>query len=143
VSWGFPIGERRMVDAVYGEAQEQHWQLRITFWVILSPLDNTRCMAFRSGAREASRFRYRNAQKRPTRNTVAKKRAGREAEDSDYLFGNLLQLFACRSTDNADPNRRIEYPPEWLFSLAVLKDAPPQWALAYTTIRRSENTNEL
>ena len=32
------------------------------------------------------RFRWRNAPKQPTRNTVAKKRAGQEDTDSDYLF---------------------------------------------------------
>jgi hypothetical protein len=37
-----------------------------------------------------NRFSWRNAQKQPTRNTVAKKRAGREDVDSDYLFGNFL-----------------------------------------------------
>ena len=38
-----------------------------------------------------SRFRYRNAQKRPTRNIAGKKRVGLEVLDFDYLFANFLQ----------------------------------------------------
>ena len=38
--------------------------------------------------RSRSRFRYRNAQKQPTQNTVAKKRAGQEDAGSVCLFAN-------------------------------------------------------
>ena len=43
-----------------------------------------------------NRFRYRNAQKQPTQNTVAKKRAGQEDVDSDHLFANSLERHAFR-----------------------------------------------
>jgi hypothetical protein len=36
-----------------------------------------------------------------TQTTVAKKRAGQEEVDSDYLFGSCLQHSAFRSTDTA------------------------------------------
>jgi hypothetical protein len=42
--------------------------------------------------RSRNRFRYRNAPKEPTQNTVGKKRARQKDVDSDYLFGNFLQL---------------------------------------------------
>jgi hypothetical protein len=35
------------------------------------------------------------------RNTVAKKRAGQEDVDSDYLFGSCLQRAGFRSTDKS------------------------------------------
>ena len=38
-------------------------------------------------------FRWKNALKQPTRNTVAKKRAGLEDVDSDYLSGNFFHSF--------------------------------------------------
>ena len=41
--------------------------------------------------RSRSRFLYRNAQKQPTRNTAARKRAGQEDVDSAYLFGDFSQ----------------------------------------------------
>ena len=77
-----------------------------------------------------------------SRPSSPKKRAGWKGVDSDYLFGNFLRLPRFRSMNETNLNRRIKYPPESLFSPAVLKDRPA-WALAYTTIRRSENTNEL
>jgi hypothetical protein len=48
--------------------------------------------------RNRSRFHWRNAQKQPTENTVAKKRVRWEDVDSDYLFGNCLHRPALRST---------------------------------------------
>ena len=53
----------QIAERVYSLAQEQNdaalmigayalWQPRSTFWVISSPRDNTRCVVFRSGARE-------------------------------------------------------------------------------------------
>jgi hypothetical protein len=44
--------------------------------------------------RSRSRFRWRNAPKELTRNTAAKKRAGEEDVDSDYLFAKFLQHLA-------------------------------------------------
>ena len=55
----------QIAERVYSLAQEQDdpalmigayalWQPRSTFWAISSPRDNTRCVVFRSGAREAS-----------------------------------------------------------------------------------------
>jgi hypothetical protein len=40
------------------------------------------------GQRSRSRFRWPNAQKQPTRNIVAKKRAGQRDVDFDYLSGD-------------------------------------------------------
>src|SRR5271165_1617025 len=38
-----------------------------------------------------SRFRCRNAQEQPTKNTAARKRVRQEDADSAYLFGNFSQ----------------------------------------------------
>jgi hypothetical protein len=43
-----------------------------------------------------SPFRWRNVQKQPTRNTIAKKQAGQEDTDSDYLFGDCSQRAVSR-----------------------------------------------
>jgi predicted ATPase len=47
-------------------------------------------------ARSRNPLRWRNAQKQPTRNTVAKKRAGQESLNSDYLFGDSSQRAVSR-----------------------------------------------
>jgi hypothetical protein len=43
-----------------------------------------------------SRFHSRNVQKQPMRNTIAKKQAGQEDTDSDYLFGDCSQRAISR-----------------------------------------------
>jgi NAD(P)-dependent dehydrogenase (short-subunit alcohol dehydrogenase family) len=59
--------------------------------------DAIRAFADRS-QRNRSRFHWRSAPKQPTRNTVARKRAGQEDVDFDYLFGNFLRLSFFRVT---------------------------------------------
>src|SRR5262245_20493811 len=86
-----------------------------------------------------SRFRWRNAQKQPTRNTVAKKRAGQEDVDSDYPFGSFSQLPAFRSTNNKANGRT--HSGEAVFA-SRFGDKLAQWALAYSTTRNSENTSK-
>ena len=46
--------------------------------------------------RSRSRFHGRNAPKQLTRNTIAKKQAGQEDTDSDYLFGDCSQRAVSR-----------------------------------------------
>jgi hypothetical protein len=50
--------------------------------------------------RSRSQFRMRNAPKLPTQNIAAKRRAGQEGVDSDYLFGKFLRLPGFRSTSD-------------------------------------------
>jgi hypothetical protein len=60
--------------------------------------------------RSRSRFLWRNAQKQPMQNIVAKKRARREDVDSDYLFANIfLPTFFMQSVSMALDRRRIYY----------------------------------
>src|SRR5208282_276191 len=46
--------------------------------------------------RSRSRFHCRNAPKQLTQNTIAKKQAGQEDTDSDYLFGDCSQRAVSR-----------------------------------------------
>jgi hypothetical protein len=63
--------------------------------------------------------------------------------DSDYLFGNFLQLPAFRSTDNkAKPKPAGRTHSREAVFASRSGDTLPQWALAYTTITRSEDTSK-
>ena len=57
--------------------------------------------------RSRSRFCLRNAHRPATQNTVAKKQAGQEDADSDYLFGSFLQLLAFRSRVSVGATRGL------------------------------------
>jgi hypothetical protein len=53
---------------------------------------NLGCTSTSQGSR--NRFHWRHARKQLTRNTAAKKLTLQEDVDSDYLFGNFLELSA-------------------------------------------------
>jgi hypothetical protein len=53
--------------------------------------------------RSRSPFRYRNAQRQPTRNIAAKKRAGQKVVDSDCLFGNFLAAVCFPFNGQGEP----------------------------------------
>ena len=57
--------------------------------------------------RSRIRFHWRHAQKQPTRNTVAKKQAGQEDVDSNYLYV-MLQPFVPGNLAGPAPNRLPE-----------------------------------
>lgn len=57
--------------------------------------------------------------------------------DSDYAFGNFLQLSAFRLTGEANPTGRTRLR-EAVFA-SRFGDTLPQWLRACTTIRKSEN----
>ena len=65
-------------------------------WVLMRPGSRLRFAKPSGSLRSRSRFPFRNAQKLPTRNIEGKKRAHQEDVDSDYLFGNFLQLAVSR-----------------------------------------------
>src|SRR5215469_3785957 len=60
----------------------------LRLWVGMRPKLRLRFAPPSTQQSSRKRFRWKNAQKQLTRNTFAKKRAGREVGDSDYLFGD-------------------------------------------------------
>jgi tetratricopeptide (TPR) repeat protein len=83
-------------EALVERFEERRWcaelhRLRGVFLAAMgaeeTQIEASFCEAIRI-AKEQKSIHSRNAQKQPTRNTVAKKRAHREDEGSDYLFGN-------------------------------------------------------
>ena len=63
--------------------------------------------------------------------------------DSDYLFNNFLQHSTFRSTDNGgEPEAAGRAHSREAVFASRFGDTLPQWALAYTTITRSENTSK-
>src|SRR5208282_5860956 len=65
-------------------------------WVLRRPKLRLRFAQPSESQRSRSRFHSRNAPKQLTRNTIAKKQAGQEDTDSDYLFGDCSQRAVSR-----------------------------------------------
>src|SRR5208337_1626240 len=65
-------------------------------WVLTRPKLRLHFAPPSESQRSRSRFHSRNAPKQPTQNTIAKKQAGQEDTDSDYLFGDCSQRAVSR-----------------------------------------------
>jgi len=92
----------RIAKRLYALAQEQNDSSRLIGACAVLALHFAKLS---ESQRSRSRFGWRNAQKQPTQNTAAKKRAGWEDVDFDYLFNNAQSgnLSFCLPANPLEP----------------------------------------
>src|SRR5215469_13985733 len=121
----------------------------LRLWVGMRPKLRLRFAPPSTQQSSRKRFRWKNAQKQLTRNTFAKKRAGREVGDSDYLFGDRTRnrSVAPFSAMGAPPGlcSRVNRP-VFVFELGsggaqaiLLLTFHPDFANYFRSARRSED----